>query len=699
MQAGFLVSFASVLCVAAVTTVVFQRLKLPVVLGYLLAGVLLGPSGIGASLSPEQHFLNETDIHTLAELGVILLMFSLGLEFSLRDLARAGPKSALVSLFEVGTMLWLGFLCARLLGFEALPAVFIAAMLAISSTTLIVRVFSEEKVQGKSRELVLGLLVFEDLIAILLLSALTTIAISRQLSAGSVFESAVQLGLYLLVALAIGLAVVPRAFKFVLALDRAETTLVAGLGLAFAGALSAQAMGYSVALGAFLAGSLAAQAGATHRLEPLVIPVRDVFAAVFFVAVGMSIEPSVIVQHPLALVVFSAVVVLGKFIGVSAGAFATGAGLRTSLRAGFAMGQIGEFSFIIAALARELPGGAALFALAVGTSTITALCTPYLVKNGDRFAQWIEAKMPHSMQTFVSLYASWIEATQRSGGGVRTIMRKRLLQLGVDVVLISAVIVLASLFGRRLARFIDGSTALEQSSAYIGVLLLSSILVLPLLWNAGKLIAALSRLVSSSAFPERGESEVDFANAPRRAFRLALSFGLAIGSAMFVLVSTQAFLPPGGGAVLFFLLLIFAAIAVLRSASELQGHVRAGAQALFEVLAGREQRQHQGHSDHLDDAQALLPGLGELHALRMQKDCLAIGQSLATLNVRGATGAAIILIRRGDQAIAAPGGKDVLALDDQLVLSGSEEAVKAAEHLLRYWGSESATEELAAAGR
>jgi len=680
MQTSFLVSFASVLCVAAVTTVVFQRLKLPVVLGYLLAGLLLGPSSIGAVLT------NPKDVHTLAELGVILLMFALGLEFSFKDIAKAGARGAATALFEVATLLWLGFLAARLLGFAPIPSVFIAAMLSISSTTLIVRVFHEQKIRGPGRELVLGLLVFEDLLAILLLAAVTTMAASQQLSPVAIGESALRLALFLLVAVGLGLAVVPRALRMVLALKRSETTLVAGLGLAFAGALGAQAMGYSVALGAFLAGSLAAQAGATKVLEPLVMPVRDVFVAVFFVAVGMSIEPNIIAQHPLALAVFTLVVILGKFIGVAAGAFATGAGLRTSLQAGLTMGQIGEFSFIIAVLAKDLPGGSTLFALAVGTSTITALCTPTLVRHGPELAQWIERKLPHSVQTFASLYASWIDATRRAAPTMRSRLRTLLAKLLIDVVLMIGVIIAAAIFDERLIKLIDASTPLAGAGAKIALLAVLLSVLLPLLWGAANIIASASRTIAAAAFAESIEGDVDFAAAPRRAYRLALSFSFATACGLILLVATQAFLPPGGGTALFLLLLVLLGVALFRGATNLQGHVRAGAAALFELLAGREDAPDSdsphAHSamgaDHLDDAQALLPGLGELHAITLRSKSPAIGKTLSEINLRGLTGAAVILIRRGDQAITAPGGGEILAVGDQLVLSGSLRAVRLA---------------------
>jgi monovalent cation:H+ antiporter-2, CPA2 family len=678
MQPSFLVSFASVLCVAALISVVFQRLKLPVVLGYLLAGVLLGPSA-GLSL----HLIGAKDVHTMAELGVILLMFALGLEFSLRDIAKAGARSGIIALFEVMIMMWLGFLAARALGFEPIPAFFVASLLAISSTTLIVRVFGEAKMQGGVRQLVLGVLVFEDLIAILLLTCLTTLSQSSSFSFNELFNTALKLGAYLLGFIVIGMLIVPPLMRVVLRLNRSETILIAGLGLAFAGALSAQWMGYSVALGAFLAGSIAAQAGATHKLEPLVVPVRDVFVAVFFVAIGLSVDVSVFVQQPLTLLGLSALVVVGKFVGVSMGAFATGKSLRESLQGGLSMGQIGEFSFIIAALAQNLPGCESLLAIAVGISTITALCTPSLVQRSGAIASWVESKLPHPVQTFMALYASWIEALQKSRAMKRNMLRTRVRQLLLDLVLVIAIVIAARVFDQRLQSFFDERTALAARGASFAVLALELALLAPLLWGAAKLIGAISQLLASATFKERAATDADFAAAPRRAFRLSLVFGLSAGCGLLVMVSTQAFLPAGSFTLVFVVLMAWLGISVFHGASDLQGHVRAGASALFEVLISREESgSSRASADHLSDAEQLLPGLGELHAIHLPPDSQAVGKTLGAINLRGQTGAAIILIRRGAEAIAAPGGGEVLYAHDQIVLSGATAAVLSAEKLL-----------------
>jgi monovalent cation:H+ antiporter-2, CPA2 family len=686
MHSSFLVSFASVLCVAAVTSLIFQRLRLPLVLGYLLAGVLLGPS------TGLQSLISAKDVHTLAELGVILLMFALGLEFSLRDLAKAGARSGAIALFEIMVMMWLGFLAARALGFAPLPAFFVASLLAISSTTLIVRVFADAKPAAGVRQLVLGVLVFEDLIAILLLASLTTLSQSSSFSFDALLYAALRLLGYLIAFLLVGMLVVPRLMRVVLKLNRSETTLVAGLGLAFAGALCAQAMGYSVALGAFLAGSLAAQAGATHRLEPLVVPIRDVFVAVFFVAIGLSVDVTIFVTQPLLLLGLSLLVIVGKLIGVTMGAFATGKSLQESLQAGLSMGQIGEFSFIIAGLAATLPGCESLLAVAVGVSTITAICTPSLVKHNQRIAQAVERKLPHPVQTFMALYASWIEAMQKNRAMQRSQLKTRAWQLAVDLALIIVIIIGTQIFDQRLQSFFDERMGLAARSVSVLVLVTEFALLAPLLWGAAKLIGSISHMLASATFKARREHDVDFAAAPRKAFRLSLLFGLSATCGLLVIVATQAFLPAGSSTLVFMLLMIWLGISVFHGARDLHGHVRAGASALFEVLIARglDSTTHAtspsatpGQApDHLSDAEQLLPGLGELHALFIHENAKVAGKKLGEIGLRGQTGAAIILIRRGEQAITSPLGAERVLAGDQVVLSGSKAAVLLAEQVL-----------------
>src|SRR6266545_4569616 len=320
-----LTDLALIMCVAAVTTLVFQRLRQPVVLGYLLAGVLVGPH------LPLPLFANEETAHTLSELGVILLMFSLGLEFRLRKLVKLVPTGGVVAVVECSLMVWTGY-----------ESLFVGAAVAISSTTIIVKAFAENAQSissGPSKgpappatsshepssrsptralsELVFGILIVEDLIAILLMAVLTGVASGARVEAGALLLTVGRLAGFLVALMVGGMLIVPRLVRAVVRLHRNETTVVTAVGICFAFALLARSFGYSVALGAFLAGALVAESGAAKIVEQRVEPVRDVFAAVFFVSVGMLIDPAVVWQNLPAVLVLTVVVVVGKLVGVS----------------------------------------------------------------------------------------------------------------------------------------------------------------------------------------------------------------------------------------------------------------------------------------------------------------------------------------------------------------------------------------------
>ncbi|MFN8719040.1 MAG: cation:proton antiporter, partial [Gemmatimonadaceae bacterium] len=287
---AFLTNLALVLCVAAVTTFLFQRIRQPVVFGYLVAGMIVGPH------VPIPIVVDEGMVKTLSELGVVLLMFGLGLDFSLRKLAQVGPTSGLVALIDSSAMMFFGYLLGRLLGWTTIESVYAGAIVAISSTTIIVKAFSEQEVSGRFTRIVFGILIIEDLIAILLIATLTTISSGGELSAGDLALTAGRLGLFLAGLVGVGLLFVPRLVRAVVRLDRPETTLVVSLGLCFAAAWLAVSFGYSVALGAFIAGSLVAESGEAKVVEHAVAGVRDMFGAIFFVSVGLMIDPRLIAE-------------------------------------------------------------------------------------------------------------------------------------------------------------------------------------------------------------------------------------------------------------------------------------------------------------------------------------------------------------------------------------------------------------------
>ncbi len=678
----FLKTLAIVLGVAAATTVLFQRLRQPVVLGYLLAGLLVGPH------VPVPLVADESIVRTLSELGVILVMFSLGLEFSLRGLVRAGPAAGLTALIECSLLGWLGFMAARMLGWTVVEALFAGAAVSISSTTIIAKAFEERGVGGRLRELVLGVLVVEDLIAVLLMAVLTAVSAGERLSAGDLGLAVFRLAGFLVGLVAVGLLLVPRAVRAVTRLGRPETTLVAGIGFCFAVALLAQAFGYSVALGAFLAGSLVAESGEGERIAHLVRPVRDVFAAVFFVSVGMMLDPRLVVEYRGAILLFTGIVLLGKVVGVSLGAFLTGQGTRLSVQAGMSLAQIGEFSFILAGLGLSL--GATrpfLYPVAVAVSALTTLTTPWLIRASGPAANWVDRKMPRSLQTFAALYASWQERI-RAASGTATVgarVRRLAFRLALDGFLLAAVIAGGSLGLAGGAAWVAAHLHLSPGLARVAFAAGIGALCLPFAVGIARVARALGAVLAEAVVPPAGEQgTLDLAAAPRRALVVALQLGILLLVGVPLLALTQPFLPGGSGA-----LVLLAATGGLgwvfwRRAADLQGHVRAGAATMVEALTSRLRQGGgaQGAKAALAEARRLLPGLGDPELLRLEAGSPAAGRSLAELNLRGVTGATVFAILRGEQALLVPSGAEVLKAGDSLVLAGSQEALASARAML-----------------
>lgn len=681
---AFLLTLALVLCTAAVTTVVFQRLRQPVILGYLLAGLLVGPH---VTILPA--VANTEATHILAELGVILLLFGIGLEFSLRKLMRVGGSAGITGIIAISMIFWLGNGAARMLGWNPTEALFTGAAIAVSSTTIIAKAFEERKIGGRLRELVFSVLIVEDLVSILLLAGLTTVAAGQAASAGELASTAFKLLGTLTVATVIGLLIIPRLMRWIVSLGSNETTLVASVGLCFAGASLAMAAGYSVAIGAFLAGSLIAESGEGHKVEHLVMPVRDVFAAIFFVSVGMLINPALVAEHWVAVLVFTLLVVVGKVFAISLGAFLSGAGTRVSIQAGMSMAQIGEFSFIIASVGAASPlVRDFLYPVMVAVSAITTLVTPWLIRAAPSSAAYLDRKLPKPLQTFAALYATWLEnlgaaPRQRTmGQKVRRMVRWLL----IDAAAITGIVIAMSIYAPRLIVMIQERIGLSEVVVRYGLLAASGVVVLPFLFGIVRMASGLAEQLAHAALPKGGR--LDRAEAPRRAFVVIVEVIIFFMISLPVLAVTQPFLPPFRGAFALFAVLLGLAVMAWRSLTNLEGHVTAGGQVLLEALRSSLPPEHLTAEhpvpapDRLTTATHLLPGIGTPQRFTVEPGHFGAGKTLIELGLRGRTGATVLAITRGERGIPAPSKLERLEVGDQLVLVGTKGALVAARSLL-----------------
>ncbi|HVK83491.1 MAG TPA: cation:proton antiporter [Kofleriaceae bacterium] len=675
---GFLSALTIVLCVAGVITVVFQRLHQPVVLGYILAGLLIGPH------VPVPVVAEPDVVHTLSELGVILLMFGLGLEFNLRKLFRAAPTAGVTALLQCSVMMSLGYALARLFGWTTMESIFAGAFVSISSTTIIAKAFDEEKIGGELRELVVAILIVEDLIAVLLMAILTGASTGSGLSANELAILVVRLAAFLVGLVVIGLLVVPRLMRAVVRLGRPETIVVAAIGICFGAALLAQELGYSVALGAFVAGMLVAESGKVAEIEHLVQPVRDIFAAVFFVAVGMLIDPSQVVAHWPAILAFTVIVVVGKVTSVAFGAFMTGKGITTAVAAGLSLSQIGEFSFIIVGLGLSLGViGPQEYPVAVAVSAITTLLTPALIRRSHRVASFVDRKLPKPLQTFVALYGSWIEKLRTSRRESRSLMRRFARTLFLDVAVIAAVLITTSLTFPAAIAFVVDDLGFSRSMGRLVLVTAAGLVILPFCVSVLRTTHRFGRLLGEVAVPHANGEGIDLGRQPRLVIESAVRLvGIVItGSALIAI--TQPFLPGYTAGTVLVIAVAILAFLFWRTTANLHGHVRAAAQAVIEVLA--KQTATKGEppgSDPLEQARALFPGIGAPVRYEIHADSPAVGQSLSDLELRSATGATVLAMVRDGRGFAVPDAHEPLRTGDLLAIAGTPQAIAAAMAML-----------------
>lgn len=451
---SFIQDLAVIMLVAGVVTILFHRFKQPVVLGYIVAGLIIGPH-----TPPFALIHDEETIKTLAELGVILLMFCLGLEFSLRKLFKVGATAFIAAFLEIVLMIWIGFEIGRWFEWSTMDSLFLGAILAISSTTIIVKALNDLKMKNQRfAQLIFGVLIVEDILGIGIIALLSGIAVSGAVSSGEVFSTVGKLSLFMIVALVIGILLVPRLLAYVAKFESNEMLLVTVLGLCFGFCLLVVKLEYSMVLGAFLIGAIMAESRELLKIERLIEPIRDMFSAIFFVAIGLMIDPLILLDYTWPIVVITIAVVLGKMLSCGLGAFIAGNDGRTSLRVGMGLSQIGEFSFIIAALGITLHVTSDfLYPVAVAVSAITTLLTPYLIRAADPLSLKLAAVMPRRVARVFGLYGEWLRSIQPHGQGalLASMIRRILLQVMVNLALVVAIFISGGFFAERIGTYLD----------------------------------------------------------------------------------------------------------------------------------------------------------------------------------------------------------------------------------------------------
>lgn len=464
-----------ILLVAAITSLLFKKLKQPVVLGYILAGFLVSPK---FAIFP--NVTDVSDIKIWAEIGVIFLLFNLGLEFSFKKLMHTGGAAAITAIIEVTGMVIVGFLLGKLLGWSFMDCVFLGGILSISSTTIIFRAFEELGLKSRRfANLVFGVLIIEDLVAVLLLVLLSTISVSREFEGEQMIISVLKLVFYLLLWFVSGIFFLPTILRKLKKLLNDETMLIVSIALCLAMVMLAAKAGFSPALGAFIMGSILAETTKAEHIEHLIKPVKDLFGAVFFVSVGMLIDPHVLVEYALPILIITLVLIFFKTFHVSVGAFISGQSLKTALQSGMSQAQIGEFSFIIATLGLTLNVTSSfLYPVAVAVSVITSFTTPYMIRGSEPFYRWIDHRLPTNLRKTLNRYSTGAQSVS-STSEWKEVLRGYLIHITLLSIIIIGIIILAS-------NYLKPSFNSWFPSGYWGNIFAASIcllLILPFMWS------------------------------------------------------------------------------------------------------------------------------------------------------------------------------------------------------------------------
>ncbi|MQP53438.1 MULTISPECIES: cation:proton antiporter [unclassified Flavobacterium] len=459
-----------ILVTAAIAVLIFRILKQPLVLGYLVAGFLAGSE---FDFFPTVKDMNSVKVW--AEIGVIFLLFSLGLEFSFKKLMKVGGTASITALTQIITMVALGYFVGQLMDWGKMNSLFLGVILSISSTTIILKTFDELGVKTqKFAGNVIGALIVQDILAILMMVLLSTVAVSQQFSGGELLQSVLKLIFFLTIWFVAGIFFIPTLLKKAKHLLTDEMLLIVSLALCLLMVLFAANVGFSPALGAFIMGSIIAETTQAEHIEHLVKPVKDLFGAVFFVSVGMLIDPEMLMKYAFPVGILTLVVILGQSLSSTIGALLSGQPLKQSIQTGMSLSQIGEFSFIIATLGMTLNVTSDfLYPIVVAVSAITTFTTPFMVKFATPFSVYLEKKLPRRWVKKIERYSANTDAI-KSVSTWQIVLKAYLTQVIIHSIIIVAIILLSSKY---ILPLVSDSRFGNAIAAFITVIILS-----PFLW-------------------------------------------------------------------------------------------------------------------------------------------------------------------------------------------------------------------------
>lgn len=432
-----IVDLALILILAGIVTLLFKKLRQPIVLGYIVAGFLAGPNF---------HYLpsiaDAENIDVWAQIGIIVLLFTLGLEFNFKKLLNVGATAFTTALTIALGMIAIGYVAGQFLGFTVFDSIFLGAMLSMSSTMIIIKAFGDLNMQQqKFTQTVFGVLIVQDLLAVVLLVILSSVG-SGNIEGSELLNSVARLIFFLVLWFIIGTYIIPTFVRSVRRFLNNETLLIVSMGLCFGMVVIATYAGFSSALGAFVMGSILSSANEVERIERVIQPIKDLFGAIFFISVGMLVNLDTLVQYSGPIIILSLIVIIGQSTLATMGMLLSGQPLRTAIQSGFSLSQIGEFSFIIATLGISLGVmNPTLYPIVVAVSVVTTFTTPYMIKLADPFFNKIEKHIPERIKNRLDEYSQSNTIIEDGKGVWKKILINYIGKITLFGILIIAIIV------------------------------------------------------------------------------------------------------------------------------------------------------------------------------------------------------------------------------------------------------------------
>lgn len=644
---------AFILILGAIATVVFKMLKQPVVLGYIVAGFLASPH---FTLLPS--IASEANIEFWAQIGIIVLLFSLGLEFSFKKLVDVGGSAIVTALIIVLGMMSLGFVVGKYLGYGMVNSIFLGGMISMSSTTIIIKALTDLNMrQRRFVPMTFAVLIVEDLFAVVMMVILSSIALNNSVKGEEMIGSILKLSFFLIMWFTVGIFIIPTLFKRFKRYISDEQMLIIAMGLCFAMVLFSINSGFSAALGAFVMGSILAGTIEAERIERLISPVKDLFGAVFFISVGMMVDPAVMTQHWSVIALLAVVVIVGMIVFGTFGMLATGQPLKLALESGFSLTQIGEFSFIIATLGTSLGVlDKSIYPIIVAVSVVTTFTTPFFIKQAEPCYNALYKILPKSWTRLLNGYSH--DASESESSEISTLWKSIIKRYVVRVIIYSVVIIALIVMCRTFLMPYVLKWLGSGGWARLACVVLSLAIVGPLI------VSIIAPSIKRSEHERLIESSGTVSYVPF-VIMIIISLVLSTGYVAFLL---QGVYHSAAAVIASVLIVAVGLFAIALLPNPLRRKINNIEKRFISNINERENRRT-GHENNL---------VSDLHLAYMNvgHDCPFIGDKLCDLDLRTRYGVNLVNIQRAGKSHPVPSGDMRIFPGDVLGVIGTEEQIQ-----------------------